>query len=558
MVSLPRWELGISGAACIFVWLLLAYLAPPIDGPRLIAFYTAAWFGLLGITLAVGEVCITPLLGAETDAGQATVVAKETTVVVVGTPADEDENEEAGEEVHAVEPEGAAAGLTKRPRRLAWTSWAAVTCLGCASVLSFCGFVEVAVQADHVGDVEYTADRGFAAFVALVVCAFCAGLAFLGASYGDEPPLPLTEDGHPARSSGCNAACSVLTIVGLVLYLFVLFLAVWHGGGSANHLNDVIAPGVFLSLPWGRVHWYCTGEADSPSPGTVVFLHGYGGSSLDISWVQRSKVLRSAHPSLRFCSFDRPGYGWSDSADRPRSSGVVAKDIADILIEGGISGKTVIVAHSLGWYHTLALVREVREVRASVPFTIDGAVSVDGLDPFWIPGGPQTLARLPSECDASADSVCDNSCGWFWAPLRGLVASGFARFGYEMNVYDYRTLLGALPEDVYEAYVGNSNAIKYFQTRVDEGSVWSRACGESNKTSTLGAAFPLEVIACGGNYGEGGFPGSTGLNSTDIMRYSQASNLTYLPSVTHEGILFQEANAEGHVVPALMRVISRL
>jgi len=48
-----------------------------------------------------------------------------------------------------------------------------------------------------------------------------------------------------------------------------------------------------------------------------VFLHGYGGSSLDNVWAER-KAHSEGGADLRFCAGDRPGYGWSDAGPLPR------------------------------------------------------------------------------------------------------------------------------------------------------------------------------------------------------------------------------------------------
>src|SRR5262249_12925925 len=57
-----------------------------------------------------------------------------------------------------------------------------------------------------------------------------------------------------------------------------------------------------------KVPIHCTGVGSPPG----LLEGGLGGSSLNWAWVQRDVPKVS-----RVCSYDRPGYGWSDPADTP-------------------------------------------------------------------------------------------------------------------------------------------------------------------------------------------------------------------------------------------------
>ncbi len=88
-----------------------------------------------------------------------------------------------------------------------------------------------------------------------------------------------------------------------------------------------------------RLHVHCMG-ATSP---TVVFESGFGMSSNAWALVQPA-VARLT----RACSYDRPGYGWSDEAPDPRTGTHAVDDLHRMLANAGIPGPYGLVGHSMG------------------------------------------------------------------------------------------------------------------------------------------------------------------------------------------------------------------
>jgi pimeloyl-ACP methyl ester carboxylesterase len=70
----------------------------------------------------------------------------------------------------------------------------------------------------------------------------------------------------------------------------------------------------------------CSGQG---SP-TVILESGSGGPSIDWLLVQ-PEVAKFA----RVCSYDRAGYGWSDSGAEPRSSVQIARELKQLLLAAG-------------------------------------------------------------------------------------------------------------------------------------------------------------------------------------------------------------------------------
>ena len=106
----------------------------------------------------------------------------------------------------------------------------------------------------------------------------------------------------------------------------------------------------------------------------MVLDAGLGGTSLD--W---SKVQPAVAHFTRVCSYDRAGYGWSESGPGPRTSQQIVKELHLLLVHAQVSGPYILVGHSFG-----ALI-----VQAFAGLYADdtaGLVLVDPLDPAeWTP-----------------------------------------------------------------------------------------------------------------------------------------------------------------------------
>jgi pimeloyl-ACP methyl ester carboxylesterase/tetratricopeptide (TPR) repeat protein len=101
-------------------------------------------------------------------------------------------------------------------------------------------------------------------------------------------------------------------------------------------------PGRLVDLGGYRMHLLCTGPA-IPNRPTVVLSAGGGDFAVDWALVQRP-----LSDSCRVCSYDRPGYGWSDPGPEPRTFAQEAFDLHAALEKGGERPPYVVVGHSLG------------------------------------------------------------------------------------------------------------------------------------------------------------------------------------------------------------------
>jgi pimeloyl-ACP methyl ester carboxylesterase len=110
-----------------------------------------------------------------------------------------------------------------------------------------------------------------------------------------------------------------------------------------------------------RMNIDCSGQG---SP-TVILESGSGGPSIDWLMVQ-PEITKFA----RVCSYDRAGYGWSDSGPKPRSSLQIARELKQLLRAAGEEGPYVLVGHSMGGY-------DIRVYTGQYPNDVVGMVLVD-------------------------------------------------------------------------------------------------------------------------------------------------------------------------------------
>jgi pimeloyl-ACP methyl ester carboxylesterase len=156
------------------------------------------------------------------------------------------------------------------------------------------------------------------------------------------------------------AGRSFLGLLGLVALAGLI-------GGVASHIATsrgfarYPAPGRLVKVGDHKLHLNCTGRG----PATVVFESALGGWSIDWSLVQDQLP-----PSVRACSYDRAGYGWSDPSHRRYRPDEVARELHELLAAADVSGPYVLVGHSAGGVY-------VRQFAHLYPADTAGLVFVD-------------------------------------------------------------------------------------------------------------------------------------------------------------------------------------
>ncbi len=186
-------------------------------------------------------------------------------------------------------------------------------------------------------------------------------------------PLTLGAGFFFAQTAGNNEiAQTVLRIFRYLLPAEILLLAILTliGLQYERHARDRDSksyppPGKLIDIGGYRLHLNCAGKA-GPS---VVLEYGHQGSPLDWRLVQ-PELARW----MRVCSYDRAGYGWSDSSPKSRVPSVMALELHTLLRAAGEEPPYILVGHSFGALNAIMFAHRF-------PDEVAGIVLVDGLHP---------------------------------------------------------------------------------------------------------------------------------------------------------------------------------
>jgi pimeloyl-ACP methyl ester carboxylesterase len=150
------------------------------------------------------------------------------------------------------------------------------------------------------------------------------------------------------------AVCLVTVSLAITGALYEM-IGRWHDSQRFPQRGHLVHAGSI------RMNIDCSGQG---SP-TVILESGSGGPSIDWLMVQ-PKVAKFS----RVCSYDRAGYGWSDSGPEPRSSLQIARELKQLLQAAGEKGPYILVGHSMGGY-------DIRVYTSQYSNDVAGMVLVD-------------------------------------------------------------------------------------------------------------------------------------------------------------------------------------
>jgi pimeloyl-ACP methyl ester carboxylesterase len=150
--------------------------------------------------------------------------------------------------------------------------------------------------------------------------------------------------------------------VAFLLCLLVLALGfIYQQVGRRADLRHHPAAGRLVSVGDHQLHLLCKGSAGP----TVVIEQGAGELS-SVWWPVQNEIAKFA----AVCTYDRAGFGWSDSVHAPRTIEDRARELNTLLSNAGVRAPYIFVAHSYG-----GLI--VRDYFREYPGNVAGLVLVD-------------------------------------------------------------------------------------------------------------------------------------------------------------------------------------
>lgn len=126
----------------------------------------------------------------------------------------------------------------------------------------------------------------------------------------------------------------IIVFIGVFLFGFLLEKLI-----ESYFLIRFRNPGNFVKVNKGKIHFLRKGEGQP----TIILISGIGGTALEWNEVQNqlSKITG-------VISFDRPGYGWSESTYKNRSIENLSQELRELIVKLKVLPPYILIGHSLG------------------------------------------------------------------------------------------------------------------------------------------------------------------------------------------------------------------
>ncbi|MDA7025112.1 alpha/beta hydrolase [Bacillus sp. CLL-7-23] len=154
-------------------------------------------------------------------------------------------------------------------------------------------------------------------------------------------------------------------LIGILLVLFTGI--VYEQIGQFLDSIRFQPPGKIISVNGHNMHIFAEGKGNT----TVVFASGW---KVPSPYVDFYPLYSEISKHTRTAVYDRPGYGWSETAHTPRDIDVIAKELHELLKKSGEKAPYILVGHSIG---SLEVIRFAQLYKDEVK----GVVLIDGSNP---------------------------------------------------------------------------------------------------------------------------------------------------------------------------------
>jgi pimeloyl-ACP methyl ester carboxylesterase len=198
-------------------------------------------------------------------------------------------------------------------------------------------------------------------YVFMPIIIFVAGVLIIWLSSGRI--LALSRKTYPAwRKIVERVVLSIVITLALTIAAYTAFNAIAvHSFWARNP-----APGRLVDVDGYRMHIDCAG---SGSPTLILEAGGENDSTI---W---NGVQPALSKTTRVCSYDRAGFGWSDTRPTSRDAAHIAAELHRLLSRAGIAGPIVLMGHSIAGLY-------IRDYVIHYPDNVAGLIFVDSSTPF--------------------------------------------------------------------------------------------------------------------------------------------------------------------------------
>ncbi len=261
--------------------------------------------------------------------------------------------------------------------------------------------------------------------------------------------------------------CLGRVALGLVIFLVIIVAAgaIYQAAASASDAKMYPPPGELFDVGEYRLHLYCTGEG---SP-TVILEAGAGMPAL--TWYL---VQKEVGGFARVCSYDRPGFGWSDPAPSPLSPDRVASDLYKLLETAHVPGPYILVGHSAGGFYVRAFTRQYASM-------VVGLVLVDAAhEQLDLRYPPEYVALMKNSSSMLPFCQIVTPLGWMRA----------------LRTYDGLAPANILPAEIGEAARSTLYRADYCKAVANENEAVSLFRSRPDLPRSLGD-LPLTVLSAG-------------------------------------------------------------
>lgn len=155
----------------------------------------------------------------------------------------------------------------------------------------------------------------------------------------------------------------------IIAFFIVCSGVIWQYVMSNQEKNKYEPPGKLIEVNNHMMHIYAKGNGTP----TVVFTTGSGTpcAYTDYYFIQKELIK-----SVRTVSYDRPGYGWSETTNKSRTIGNQVEELHELLNKAGEKPPYILVGHSLSSLEVIHYAQVFKE-------EVCGIILIDGGNPMY-------------------------------------------------------------------------------------------------------------------------------------------------------------------------------